>query len=147
MSQLRIMPPFVGFARFQRRRLEALKRCCRRFVLHGRGGTMLKSVKPMVMFVSLLAVPASAYAQAQASIVGTVRDASGAVLPGVSVEASSPVLIEKTRTVVTSGTGQYSIVDLRPGVYTVTFTLNGFSTVKREGIELTGAFIASVNAD
>ena len=67
-----------------------------------------------------------------------VKDASGAVLPGVTVEAASPVLIEKVRTAVTDGTGQYRIVDLRPGTYTVTFTLTGFSTFKREGIELAG---------
>jgi hypothetical protein len=89
--------------------------------------------------VSLVAVPRGA--SAQASIVGSVRDASGAVMPGVTVEASSPALIEKTRSVVTSGTGQYTIVDLRPGTYSVTFTLPGFTTVKREGIELTGTFV------
>src|SRR5206468_9926074 len=72
---------------------------------------------------------------------------SGAVLPGVTVEGSSPALIEKTRAVVTGGTGQYSIENLRPGTYTVTFTLAGFAPVKREGIELTGTFIATVNAD
>ena len=88
-----------------------------------------------------------AAACAQASIAGVVKDSSGAVLPGVTVEAASPALIEKTRTVVTDGTGQYRIVDLRPGTYTVTFTLSGFSTVKREGIELTGSFAATVNAD
>src|SRR5436305_406137 len=82
--------------------------------------------------------PAAVYAQA--SITGVVRDTSGAVLPGVTVEASSPVLIEKSRSVVTDGTGQYRIVDLRPGAYTVTFTLSGFSTVKRQGVELTGSF-------
>ena len=92
-----------------------------------------------------MAVPGIAFAQA--SIVGTVKDASGAVLPGVTVEASSPALIEKTRSVVTGGTGQYSIENLRPGTYTVTFTLTGFATAKREGIELTGSFIATVNAD
>ena len=69
---------------------------------------------------------------------GTVVDASGAVLPGVTVEASSPALIEKTRSVVTDGTGQYRIEQLRGGTYTVMFTLPGFSTVRREGIELTG---------
>src|SRR3954466_3992853 len=84
---------------------------------------------------------------AQASIVGTVRDASGAVLPGVTVEASSPALIEKTRSVVTNSVGQYSIQDLRPGQYTVTFTLTGFNVAKRDGIELAGNFIATVNGD
>src|SRR5207247_5181795 len=79
--------------------------------------------------------------------VGTVKDAAGAVLPGVTVEASSPALIEKTRSVVTNGVGQYSIENLRPGIYTVTFTLTGFSTAKREGIELTGSFVATVNTD
>ena len=89
--------------------------------------------------------PAIAYAQG--SVTGVVKDSSGAVLPGVTVEASSPALIEKVRSVVTDGTGQYRIVDLRPGTYSVTFTLTGFSTVRREGIELTGSFVATVNAD
>src|SRR4029453_1638086 len=93
----------------------------------------------------LVALPATAWAQA--SIAGTARDSSGAVLPGVTVEASSSVLIEKTRSVVTDGSGQYRIVDLRPGTYTVTFTLEGFSTVQRAGIVLTGSFSATVNAD
>src|SRR5437762_1699345 len=90
-------------------------------------------------------VPAAVFAQA--SITGVVRDSSGAVLPGVTVEAASPVLIEKTKTGVSDGSGQYRIVDLRPGTYTVTFTLTGFTTVKREGIELTGSFVATINAD
>jgi hypothetical protein len=76
-----------------------------------------------------------------------VRDGSGAVMPGVTVEASSPALIEKVRSVVTDGSGQFRIVDLRPGSYTVEFSLQGFSTVRREGIELTGSFNATVNAD
>jgi hypothetical protein len=76
---------------------------------------------------------------AQASITGTVKDASGAVLPGVTVEAASDVLIEKTRSSTTDSSGLYRIVDLRPGTYTVTYTLPGFSTVKREGIELAGS--------
>jgi hypothetical protein len=84
---------------------------------------------------------------AQASIAGVVRDTSGAVLPGVTVEAASPALIEKVRTVVTDGSGEYKIVDLRPGTYTVTFTLTGFNVVKRDGIELTGTFVATVNAE
>ena len=75
-------------------------------------------------------------AHAQSSITGVVRDTSGAVLPGVTVEASSDVLIEKVRTAVTDGNGLYRIVDLRPGTYAVTFTLTGFSTFKREGVEL-----------
>ena len=90
-------------------------------------------------------VPLMAYAQA--SITGVVRDPSGSVLPGVTVEASSDVLIEKVRSVVTDGSGQFRIVDLRPGTYAVTFTLGGFSTVRREGIELTGTFVATVDAD
>src|SRR4030095_10484298 len=84
-------------------------------------------------------------AQAGASsIAGLVRDASGAVLPGVTVEAASPVLIEKVRTASTDGEGRYTIVDLRPGTYVVTFTLSGFNTVRREGIQVTAGFTASV---
>ena len=74
------------------------------------------------------------------SIAGVAKDTSGAVLPGVTVEASSPALIEKVRSVVTDGQGQYKIVDLSPGTYTVTFTLTGFNTYKREGIILTSDF-------
>jgi hypothetical protein len=92
-----------------------------------------------------LLLPAGLYAQA--SITGVVRDNSGAVLPGVTVDVASPALIERVRTAVTDGTGQYRVVDLRPGVYSVTFGLTGFSTVKRDGIELSGSFTATVNAD
>jgi hypothetical protein len=95
----------------------------------------------------LLGVLVPSIVCAQASIAGVVKDASGAVLPGVTVEASSPALIEKVRSVTTDGAGQYRIVDLRPGTYAVTFTLAGFTTVKREGIELSGAFNAAINAD
>ena len=80
----------------------------------------------------VLGLPIAAFAQA--SIAGVVKDASGAVLPGVTIEAASPVLIERSRSAVTDESGQYRIVDLRAGTYTVTFTLTGFSTVKREGI-------------
>ena len=82
-----------------------------------------------------------------ASIVGVVRDTSGAVLPGVTVEAASPVLIEKVRTTVTDAEGRYQIAELRPGVYSVTFTLPGFSTFRRDGLELSSNFVATVNAD
>ena len=81
--------------------------------------------------VAVLLVPRAA--SAQASIAGVAKDGSGAVLPGVTVEAASPALIEKTRSVVTDNSGQYKIVDLSPGTYTVTFTLSGFKTVIRRG--------------
>ncbi len=89
----------------------------------------------------------SVSAFAQASLTGTVRDSSGAVLPGVTVEAASPVLIEKVRATVTDGTGQFRIVDLRPGSYVVTFSLTGFNTVKREGIELSGSGTSRVDGE
>ena len=107
---------------------------------------MRRSLLAALLLSVIVLAPATARAQ-QASITGVVRDTSGAVLPGVIVEATSPALIEKVRSVVTDSTGQYRIVDLRPGDYTVTFMLTGFSTVKREGIELTGSFTATVNAD
>jgi hypothetical protein len=90
---------------------------------------------------------ASADAQQASGIAGLVRDASGAVLPGVTVEASSTALIEKTRSAVTDGEGRYSIVGLLPGSYAVTFTLQGFRPQRREGIELTAGFTAAINAD
>jgi hypothetical protein len=84
-------------------------------------------------------------ADAQAILAGVVRDSSDAVLPGVNIEAASPVLIEKVRTAVTDGTGQYRITELPPGSYTLTVTLSGFSTVKREGIEVTGSGVIPIN--
>jgi carboxypeptidase family protein len=90
---------------------------------------------------------APAWAQQSSSIAGVVHDTSGAVLPGVTVEASSPALIEKTRTVVSDEQGRYSVSDLPPGSYVVTFSLQGFSTIRREGITLTSGFTASVNVD
>jgi hypothetical protein len=103
-------------------------------------------LKVLLFAVACFALaPVAAFAQA--SIAGVVRDPSGAVLPGVTVEAASPALIEKVRSVVTDGSGQFKIIDLRPGAYSVTFVLPGFSTVKREGIELSGSFAATVNAD
>src|SRR5437870_1278691 len=98
-------------------------------------------------FCALCAVPRQAAAQTTGSIAGNVKDTTGGALPGVNVEVSSPALIEKVRTTVTDGQGNYKITELRPGVYTVTFTLTGFSVVKREGIELSAGFTAPVNAE
>ena len=99
-----------------------------------------------LLALSCVVWPVAATAQTS-TIAGTVRDASGGVLPGVTVEVASPALIEKVRTVVTDAEGRYSVVSLRPGTYTVTFTLPGFGTVKRDGIELTSDFTAVINAD
>jgi len=102
----------------------------------------------VVVLSCVLLLPTLASAQAETgNIAGVVRDPSGAVLPGVTVEAASPALIEKVRVVVTDAQGLYRIVDLRPGVYTVTFTLPGFNTFRREGIELSTTFTATVNAE
>jgi len=90
-------------------------------------------------------LPAAAHAQS--AIVGVAKDTSGAVLPGVTVEAASDALIEKTRSVVTDGSGQYRIVDLRPGTYSVTFTLEGFQSFKRDALELPAQFTMTINAD
>src|SRR5881628_3294346 len=106
---------------------------------------MRASVMPLTLLAWLVVLPTAAFAQAV--IAGTVRDPSGAVLPGVVVEATSPALIERVRSAVTDGTGQYRVEDLRPGTYAITFMLQGFNTFKREGIELTGSFTATVNAE
>jgi hypothetical protein len=105
---------------------------------------MQTTLRWLVTLVVLL-LPASVFAQG--SLTGTVRDASGGVLPGVTVEASSPALIEKVRTAVTDDSGQYRIIDLRPGTYTLTFTLSGFNSVRRENIELTGTQTLTIPAD
>src|SRR5437773_1470751 len=99
------------------------------------------------VLIAALVLFGSTAAYAQASVAGAVKDASGAVLPGVTVEAASPALIEKVRSVVTDDTGQFKIVDLRPGAYSITFTLAGFTTLKREGLELTGSGTVTVNAE
>ena len=96
---------------------------------------------------AVLMLPVLTSAQSNSNIAGVARDATGAVLPGVTVEAASPALIEKVRTAVTDSAGQYKIINLVPGVYTVTFTLAGFNTTKHEGIELTASFTANVNGD
>jgi hypothetical protein len=101
----------------------------------------------VVLLAPLVLHSSVAWAQQASGVAGTVRDSTGSVLPGVTVEATSPVLIEKVRSVSTDGGGQYSLVDLRPGIYVVTFTLPGFNTVRREGVELTAGFTATVNAD
>jgi len=106
---------------------------------------MRGSQRVIVALAWLVLMPAVAFAQATLS--GVVKDTSGAVLPGVSVEAASPALIEKTRVAVTDGTGVYRIPDLPPGTYKVTFTLAGFSTVSRDGVEMTGAGVTTINAD
>jgi hypothetical protein len=95
----------------------------------------MRNAAKCLAILAVLLLPATARAQV---LTGTVRDGSGGVLPGVTVEASSPVLIEKTRAVVTDGSGQYRIIDLRAGTYELTATLTGFTTVKRGGIELSG---------
>jgi len=102
-------------------------------------------VRTLVVLSAVLLAPVAAYAQA--SIAGVIKDASGAVLPGVSVEATSPALTEKVRSVVTDGTGQYRIVELPPGAYTVTFSLQGFNVVKREGVVLTGSLTAAIDIE
>ncbi len=104
-----------------------------------------RSAQRAILAMTILFMPAGVFGQS--SITGLVKDTSGAVLPGVTVEASSPALIEKSRTITTDANGAYRLVDLRPGVYVVTFTLAGFNTVKREALELPASFTATVNAE
>jgi len=106
-----------------------------------------RAIVLLVAFGLIATVPGIAFAQAQGAVAGTVRDVSGAVLPGVTIEASSPVLIEKVRTAVSDGTGQYTIVNLPPGTYVVTFTLPGFATVRREAVEVSLNFTTTINAE
>jgi len=101
--------------------------------------------RALLVVSSLTCLATSAHAQS--AVAGTVRDSSGAVLPGVTVEAASPVLIEKVRTSSTDGTGQYRITDLLPGTYTLSFSLSGFATVRREEIALTGSGVTTINAE
>ena len=106
---------------------------------------MHRVVNVVAAVAGILLLPSIVFAQA--TIAGVVRDASAAVLPGVTVEASSPALIEKTRTVVSDGTGQYRITDLPPGNYVLTFSLPGFSTVKRDGLVVSGSGVIPVNVE
>ena len=106
---------------------------------------MRRVARAIAAAACVMLVPSMAWAQA--SIAGLVRDPSGAVLPGVTVEVTSPALIEKVRSAVTDSTGQYRVIDLRPGTYSVSFSLTGFSGFRRDGIELTGSLTATVNAE
>ena len=106
---------------------------------------MRRVLRVVAALGALVLLPSVVFAQA--TIAGVIRDASAAVLPGVTVEASSPVLIEKARTVVSDGTGQYRITDLTPGTYVLTFTLAGFTSVKRDGVEVSGSGVITINAD
>jgi hypothetical protein len=105
----------------------------------------MRRVLKVAAAVAILLLPSAVFAQA--TIAGVVRDTSAGVLPGVTVEASSPALIEKTRTVVTDGTGQYRITDLPPGTYALTFSLPGFTTVKRDALSVSGSGVIPVNVD
>ena len=99
----------------------------------------------LVLLVCLVSLPLVASAQSQ--FTGQVKDESGGVLPGVTVEASSPVLIEKTKTAITDDQGRYTIIDLRQGTYQIAFSLTGFATIVRDAVELPGDFTATINAD
>ena len=112
-----------------------------------RSGNIRNTIWAALVALACLPVAASAQGITSSGIAGVVRDSSGAVLPGVSVEAASPALIEKVRSVVTDEQGQYKIIDLRVGTYVVTFSLPGFGTVRREGVELPTSFTATVNAE
>src|SRR5687767_14083892 len=99
----------------------------------------------LILAAAVVLLPSLAYAQG--TLTGTVRDTSGGVLPGVTVEASSPALIEKVRTAVTDGSGQYRITSLNPGTYALTFRLSGFNIYRREGIEISGTATLTIPAD
>src|SRR4051812_46529385 len=111
----------------------------------GRGYQMLRPLTLLGMCSLTFLLPTVAFAQG--SIAGSIRDQSGALLPGVAVEAASPVLIEKVRTAIADGSGRYRIENLRPGDYTVTFSLAGFSVVKRENVIVSGTTVTTVDAD
>jgi hypothetical protein len=106
---------------------------------------MPRVMKVVAAIAGILLLPSLSFAQA--TIAGVIRDASAGVLPGVSVEITSPVLIEKSRTVISDGTGQYRVTDLPPGSYVLTFSLPGFTTVKREGLAVSGSGVITANAD
>src|SRR5262245_25783662 len=105
----------------------------------GRRSDMRRLAHGVQVLISLALI--LAVASAQSTITGAVRDSSGGALPGVTVEAASPALIEKVRSSTTDESGQYRIINLQPGPYTLTFTLPGFNTVKRDGLQLPGDFV------
>src|SRR5262245_62884057 len=105
-----------------------------------------RSILVLVCVVVVCSIPHPGVAWSQSAFTGVVKDTTGAVLPGVTLDAASPVLIEKTRSVITDERGSFRIVDLRPGIYTLTFSLPGFAMVKRE-IELQSNFVATVNVE
>ena len=107
---------------------------------------MRRSLTAVAALAALTLAPAAAFGQAGSQIIGEVTDNTGGILPGVTVEASSPALIEGSRVAISDGAGRYTIVDLRPGTYTVTFTLPGFSVVVVEDQELPAGFVATVDA-
>src|SRR3989442_6057867 len=107
--------------------------------------TMRWASKAILILMAALLLPSAAFAQG--TLTGTVRDESGGVLPGVTVEASSPALIEKVRTALTDGAGQYRITSLNPGTYSLTVRLSGFNIVRREGIELSGTATLTIPID
>src|SRR5690242_6088731 len=105
----------------------------------------LRITRTLLAFAGAMLLSSVAYAQT--AIVGVVKDTSGAAMPGVTVEAASPVLNEKAKSAVPDSDGSYRITDLRPGTYTVTFSLTGFNTFKRDGFELRAVFTATLNAE
>src|SRR5262245_49769134 len=121
----------------------SVRRFCQR---PGRGGHMTSWTSRVTLGVGfVLALPIALFAQG--AIGGTVKDSTGAVLPGVTIEAASDALIERTRSTITDANGQYQIVNLRPGTYAVTFTLAGFNSLKREGLVLTGSNTLPVSVE
>src|SRR5206468_6646377 len=112
------------------------------------GGTVMRHIaRAVFLAVALAAVAQPAAAQTLGTIAGAVKDASGAVLPGVVVEVASPALIERVRTSTTGGTGLYRIVNLPPGLYTVTFTLPGFNQARREAVQVAAGFTATIDGE
>jgi hypothetical protein len=108
---------------------------------------ILRRPGSVILVILAIVVLLPAAARAQSAFSGVVRDSSAAVLPGVTVEVSSPVLIEKTRSVVTDGEGRYTVVDLRPGTYRLTFSLSGFSVLVRDAVELGGNTTVPINVE